>query len=205
MQLKPSYRSNRAMAFSRSRRFAARPSKGIMSSNTQDLVHHRRLVRLRPRLRRRYALAQGDAVVATARIAPGWRPGAQAPDRVLALALDVDRSGAAAGGGRAAVARFGRIDVLVNNAGYGIVGAVEETPEAELRAQMETNFFGAVAVIRAALPVLRAQRAARSSTSPAWAASCPSPASAPIPPRNSRSRACRRRWRRNWRRSASRC
>ncbi len=49
--------------------------------------------------------------------------------------------------------------MLVNNAGYGIVGAVEETPEAELRALMETNFFGAVAVTQAALPTLRAQRA----------------------------------------------
>ena len=58
----------------------------------------------------------------------------------------------------AAVARFGRIDVVMNNAGYGIVGAAEETPEAELRAQMETNFFGAVAVTQAALPILRNQK-----------------------------------------------
>jgi NAD(P)-dependent dehydrogenase (short-subunit alcohol dehydrogenase family) len=57
----------------------------------------------------------------------------------------------------AAIDRFGRIDVLINNAGYGIVGAVEETPESELRAQMDTNFFGAVSVTKAALPYLRRQ------------------------------------------------
>ena len=106
-----------------------------------------------------HALAQGDAVVATARD-PGKLAdlAAQAPDRALPLALDVARPGAAQAAVEAAVARFGGIDVLVNNAGYGIVGAVEETPEDELRALMETNFFGAVALIRAALPVLRARR-----------------------------------------------
>lgn len=106
-----------------------------------------------------HALAQGDAVVATARDPARLTDlAAQAPDRVLALALDVDRPGAARAAVEAAVARFGGIDVLVANAGRGIVGAVEETPEAELRALMETNFFGTVAVIRAALPVLRTQR-----------------------------------------------
>ena len=60
--------------------------------------------------------------------------------------------------GQTTTQRFGRIDVLINNAGYGIIGAVEETPDSELRALMETNFFGAVAVIKAALPALRAQR-----------------------------------------------
>jgi NAD(P)-dependent dehydrogenase (short-subunit alcohol dehydrogenase family) len=83
---------------------------------------------------------------------------AQAPDRVLALKLDVDRSGDAKAAIEAAIAHFGRIDVLINNAGYGIVGAVEETPEIELRAVMETNFFGAMAMTNAALPILRAQR-----------------------------------------------
>ena len=106
-----------------------------------------------------YALATGDAVVATARDPAKLADlAARAPDQVLALALDVDKPGAAQAAVDAAVARFGGIDVLVANAGRGIVGAVEETPEAELRAVMETNFFGAVAVIRAALPLLRAQR-----------------------------------------------
>ena len=105
------------------------------------------------------ALAQGHRVVATARrVETLAELVAQAPDRVLAVALDVDVAGAAEAAIAAAVARFGRIDVLVNNAGYGVVGALEETPDAELRAIFDTNFFGAMAVVRAALPVLREQR-----------------------------------------------
>jgi NAD(P)-dependent dehydrogenase (short-subunit alcohol dehydrogenase family) len=69
-----------------------------------------------------------------------------------------DRSEGAKAAIAAALARFGRIDVLINNAGYGIIGALEKTPEAGLRAVMETNFFGAMAVTIAALPILRAQR-----------------------------------------------
>lgn len=106
-----------------------------------------------------HALAQGYRVVATARDA--GRLGdlvAQDPTRILAQALDVTRPGDAARAVEAAVARFGRIDVVVNNAGFGLVGAVEETPMAEFRAAMETMFFGAIAVTQAALPVLRAQR-----------------------------------------------
>jgi NAD(P)-dependent dehydrogenase (short-subunit alcohol dehydrogenase family) len=106
-----------------------------------------------------HALAKGYNVVATARdISRLESLVAEAPDRVLAQALDVDRPEDARAAVDAAVARFGRIDVLINNAGYGVVGAVEETSEKELRALMETNFFGAIAVTRAALPVLRAQR-----------------------------------------------
>ena len=107
----------------------------------------------------RYALDRGYRVVATARDPRKVSHlEALAPDRVLVHALDVTRSGEAEVAVEAAVARFGRIDVAINNAGYGIVGAVEETPEPELRAQMETNFFGAVAVTQAVLPTLRRQR-----------------------------------------------
>jgi NAD(P)-dependent dehydrogenase (short-subunit alcohol dehydrogenase family) len=106
-----------------------------------------------------HALAQGHNVVATARnIAALDRLAAGAPDRVLAVALDATRQAEADAAVDAAIARFGRIDVLINNAGYGVVGAFEETSDAELRAQMETNFFGAMNVLRAALPRLRAQK-----------------------------------------------
>jgi NAD(P)-dependent dehydrogenase (short-subunit alcohol dehydrogenase family) len=80
------------------------------------------------------------------------------PARVAALELDVTRAGDAARAIADSRARFGRLDVLVNNAGYGIVGAVEETPESELRAAMETMFFGAAALTREVVPLFRGQR-----------------------------------------------
>ena len=105
-----------------------------------------------------HALELGDNVVATARRVEAIQVLAERePQRVLPVALDVTLPGQADRAVQQALERFGRIDVLVNNAGYGVVGAVEETPEAELRAQMETNFFGAVAVILAALPSMRAR------------------------------------------------
>lgn len=107
-----------------------------------------------------HALAHGHTAVVTARDPAKLADiVALAPDRVLAQRLDVTRAAEAETAMDAALKRFGRIDVLVNNAGYGSVGAIEETSEAELRAQMETNFFGAIAVTKAALPTLRAQRA----------------------------------------------
>lgn len=105
------------------------------------------------------ALRRGDAVVATAR-----RPAAladlaaTAPDRVLVAELDVTRADQTSAAVAAAIQRFGRIDALVNNAGFSIIGAVEETSEAELRATLELMFFGAVATTRAVLPHLRARR-----------------------------------------------
>ena len=106
-----------------------------------------------------HALARGYNIVATARqISALEGLTAAAPGRVLPLALDVTHAGDAEAAVNAAVARFGRIDVLINNAGYGVVGAFEETSDSELRAIMETNFFGAMNVTRAALPTLRTQR-----------------------------------------------
>ncbi|WP_203073540.1 oxidoreductase [Falsiroseomonas ponticola] len=103
-------------------------------------------------------LARGGRVVATARDPARLADLAAAdPARVLAVALDVTRPGDAARAVEAAMARFGRIDTVVNNAGFGLVGAVEETPLDEFRAALETMVIGAVAVTQAALPVLRAQ------------------------------------------------
>ncbi|HUP91240.1 MAG TPA: oxidoreductase [Solimonas sp.] len=104
-------------------------------------------------------LARGDRVVATARNASSLAAlAAEAPARVLALALDVTDQARVGEVVQQATERFGRIDVLVNNAGYGLAGAVEEVSDAEARAQMETNFFGALACTRAVLPGMRARK-----------------------------------------------
>lgn len=104
------------------------------------------------------ALERGDRVVATARKVETVADLAERfGEAVLPLELDVtDREGVFAAVDRA-VARFGRLDVVVNNAGYGHIGMVEEVSERELREVMETNFFGAVWVTHAVLPVLRRQ------------------------------------------------
>ena len=76
----------------------------------------------------------------------------------LALALDVDKQAQIEAAVKAAEARFGRIDVLVNNAGYGYLAAVEEGDDADVRAMFDTNFFGLAAMTRAVLPIMRAQK-----------------------------------------------
>lgn len=107
----------------------------------------------------RYALDRGYNVVATARSINKLDVLTErAADRVLVQKLDVTNWQDVEQAVASAIVRFGRIDVLINNAGYGIVGAVEETPDSELRNQMETNFFGAVSITKAALPHLRRQR-----------------------------------------------
>lgn len=107
----------------------------------------------------KHAIAAGYNVVATARTLSKLDSLAKAaPERVLTLPLDVTAKGEVDVTIMEAIARFGRIDVLINNAGYGIVGAVEETSDLELRAQLETNFFGAAACIKAVLPIMRQQQ-----------------------------------------------
>jgi NAD(P)-dependent dehydrogenase (short-subunit alcohol dehydrogenase family) len=106
----------------------------------------------------RAALQRGDRVVATARnTAPLEELAAGAPDRALVAALDVTDREVVSDTVARALERFGRLDIVINNAGYGIHGAVEELGEEELRAQLETNFFGAVWVMQAVLPVMRGQ------------------------------------------------
>jgi NAD(P)-dependent dehydrogenase (short-subunit alcohol dehydrogenase family) len=107
-------------------------------------------------------LADGHELVATAR-----NPAHLADvvkrygERVCPVALDVTDERAAVRAVYAAVDVFGRLDVLVNNAGYGDVGSIEDTPPDDFRAQIETNLFGVVNVTRAALPIMREQASGR--------------------------------------------
>ncbi|WP_433466817.1 SDR family NAD(P)-dependent oxidoreductase [Spirillospora sp. CA-128828] len=104
------------------------------------------------------ALSRGDKVAATARNTDGFHELVAAyGDAVLPLELDVTDKAAAFAGVKRAIEHFGRLDVVVNNAGYAQIGAIEELTERELRDQMETNLFGAVWVVQAALPHLREQ------------------------------------------------
>lgn len=104
-------------------------------------------------------LATGDSVVAAARRPAALGDLATAhPERLVPLAVDVTDTARAEEVVAGVVERFGRIDVLVNNAGRGLIGAVEETSDAELRALMELHFFGPAALTRAALPHMRRRK-----------------------------------------------
>ena len=104
------------------------------------------------------ALQRGDKVAATARDVTTLAPLIeQYGNNVAAMTLDVTNKPAVAATIAAAHARFGRLDVVINNAGYGLFGAIEEVSEAEARAQLDVNLFGALWVTQAALPIMRAQ------------------------------------------------
>lgn len=105
------------------------------------------------------ALRQGYNVVATAR-----KPEVLSDlvgDKCIALKLDVNSVQDCASSVEVAVARFGKIDFLVNNAGFGVFGGIEEVSDEDARRQFDTNFFGVLNVIKAALPSMRAHRSGR--------------------------------------------
>ena len=104
------------------------------------------------------ALAAGHAVVATGRDANRVLNAIGEHDNLLAITLDITDQDAADAAAQVAVDHFGRIDVLVNNAGNFYAGFFEVISPEQFRAQMETNFFGPLNVTRAILPVMRRQR-----------------------------------------------
>jgi len=108
----------------------------------------------------RAVLEAGDQVVATARKPEQVEAGLAGldTDRFLALRLDVTDQASIQAAVDAASKRFGRIDVLVNNAGYGQLGVFEQQSAAAIERQFVTNFFGTIEVTRAVLPIMRAQR-----------------------------------------------
>ena len=106
----------------------------------------------------RCALAAGHSVVATGRSAEKVLAAVSEHKNLLTVSLDITDPAAAEAAAAAAVERFGRIDVLVNNAGNFYAGYFENISPEQFRAQMETNFFGPLNVTRAILPVMRMQR-----------------------------------------------
>lgn len=104
------------------------------------------------------ALAAGDAVIATARKPEDIEARLGQHPNLLAVRLDVTREEEAHAAVAAGIKHFGQIDVLVNNAGFGVLGAVEETSASETERLFATNVFGVLNVTRAVLPHMRRQR-----------------------------------------------
>ncbi len=148
-------------------------------------------------------IARGWPVVVTARNKAQVEDLATS-DKVLALELDVTDSKEIDAAVKAAEEKFGGIDVLVNNAGYGYLTTVEEGEEKEIRAMFDANVFGLFALTRAVLPGMRKRRKGTSSTSPRSAATSAIRARAIMRRPSTRWRAGRNRWPRRPHRSASR-
>jgi NAD(P)-dependent dehydrogenase (short-subunit alcohol dehydrogenase family) len=108
------------------------------------------------------ALAKGDRVAATARN-PEQLNGLieKYPDQIYAIKLDVNRKEQVHHAVADTIAHFGKIDVLVNNAGFGIVGAAEAFTDEQVRSQLETNLYAPIEITRAVLPYMRKQRSGR--------------------------------------------
>jgi NAD(P)-dependent dehydrogenase (short-subunit alcohol dehydrogenase family) len=121
----------------------------MIVSSTRPASHHRR------RPAGRSAGQPGNRVFGRHRALPGYG------DRLLAVSLDVSNLPRAATVAQAAAGRFGRIDILVNNAGRGRLGTVEEASPEEVEAVFQANFFGLLAVTRAVLPIMQAQKSGR--------------------------------------------
>ena len=124
---------------------------------SEGLVHHRNFQGLRPRLGRGGAGARRPRRRHRPRPRDAGRPRRPLRRPVLPIALDVTDKAAVDAAVAQAHEHFGRLDVVVNNAGYGLFGTVEEVSEEQARAQIETNLFGALWVTQAALPILREQ------------------------------------------------
>lgn len=106
----------------------------------------------------RLVLDRGWRAVVTARGRERVADLVEGNDNALAVELEINDSAQIDAAVQAAMAKFGRIDVLVNNAGYGYQATAEEGDDAEIRAQFDTNVFGLFALTRAVLPIMRAQR-----------------------------------------------
>ena len=104
------------------------------------------------------ALANGDLVAATSRTIDGLAEKLGAVEAILTLPLDVTDAASAQSAVEKATAHFGRIDVLVNNAGYGQLGVFEEISHSTIEKQFDTNVYGTMHVTRAVLPIMRAQK-----------------------------------------------
>ena len=105
------------------------------------------------------ALGSGDKVVATVRKNPaGLQEDLGNPADLLVVTMDVVKEAEVKQAVRDAIDRFGQLDVIVNNAGFGIVGAIEEASDEEVRRQYDTNVFGVLNVVRATLPHLRERK-----------------------------------------------